>query len=74
MTMLDTFMSFAKGLPPSRLEAVEAALAELMASYSDEHMFTQDELAELDRRLADPAPKFADPEEITRLLGKPFAG
>lgn len=74
MTMLDTFVSFAKGLPADRLQAVEAALAELMASYSEQYMFTDSELADLDRRVAEPKPTFSDPAEIAKLFGKPFSG
>lgn len=73
MSMLETFLAFAKSLPADRLQAVESALAALMESYSEGHEFTAAELDELDRRLADPRPRFADPEEIDRLLGKPFA-
>lgn len=73
MTVLESFVSFAKGLPADRLESVEAALATLMDSYSEQYEFTPAERAELDRRVADPNPAFADPDEITKLFGKPFA-
>lgn len=74
MTMLDTFVSFAKGLPADRLQSVEAALAALMESYSEQYAFTDGELSELDRRVAEPKPTFADPAEIATLFGKPFSG
>ena len=74
MTVLDTFLSFAKGLPADRLQSVEAALAELMESYSEQHEFTEAELTELKRRVADPNPVFTDPAEIAAIFGKPFSG
>lgn len=74
MTMLETFVSFAKGLPADRLQSVEAALAALMESYSERYGFTDAELNELDRRVAEQKPAFADPAEIAALLGKPFSG
>lgn len=73
MTVLERFMSFAQGLPADRLHSVETALATLMASYSDKHEFTAAELTELDKRLAETNPKFADPADITKLFGKPFS-
>lgn len=72
MTVLESFMSFARQLPADRLEMVEEALASLMASYSGDHQLTGAELAELDRRVADPAAKFADPRDIAELFGKPL--
>ncbi len=74
MTMLEKFLSFAEALPADRREAVEAVLAALMESHSPEHDLTAAERAEIDRRLAEPAPKFADKADIARLFGKPFAG
>jgi hypothetical protein len=73
MTVLDKFVSFAQGLSADRREAIEAALAALMESHSPAYDFTVDELAEMDRRVADPNPGFADPDEIAKLFGKPFA-
>ena len=73
MTVLETFMSFAKRLPADRLQSVEAALAAVMEIYSDRHEFTASEIETLDRRVADPNPNFAEPEEIAQRLGKPFS-
>ena len=73
MTILETFLSFTRGLPEDRRAAMEATLAALMESYSGDHEFALAELDEIERRLADPAPKFADPAEIAQLFGKPFA-
>lgn len=74
MTMLDTFVSFARDLPADRLQSVEAALAALMESYSEQYAFSDRELSELDRRVAEPKPAFADDDEIAALFGKPFSG
>lgn len=73
MTILDSFVSFARGLPADRLQSVEAALAVLMESYSEQHAFTESEMTELDRRVAEPKQVFADPAEIAELFGKPFS-
>ena len=73
MTMLEKFMAFAKGLPADRLESVEEVLAVLMESHSDKYDLTADQLAELDRRVAEERPEFSDPEDITQLFGKPFS-
>jgi hypothetical protein len=73
MTMLDAFVSFAKGLPADHLQSVEAELAALMESYSERYGFTDGELSELDRRVAEPKPAFADSAEIAELFGKPFS-
>lgn len=73
MTVLETFLSFARGLPADRLQSVEAALAALMDAYSDRYAFTDAEMAELDRRVAEPKPAFADSAEIAALFGKPFS-
>ncbi len=74
MTIIDQFITFTNGLPSDRMESVEEALAALMESFSAEYDFTLDELAELDRRAADPNPNFADSARIAELFGKPFAG
>lgn len=72
MTMLDKFIAFASALPADQRESVEESLAALMESLSAEFDFTSEELAELDRRVAEPNPEFADPAAITKIFGKPF--
>lgn len=69
MTMFERFLTFTKGLSIERLEAVEGGLAALMESYSERHEFTEGELSKLDRRVADPAPKFTDPATIEGIRG-----
>jgi hypothetical protein len=73
MTVIERFLSFAKGLPADRRVAVEEGLAALMESYSEKYGFSTDELAEIDRRLAEPKPQFALPSEVSRIFGKPFS-
>ena len=68
MTILEKFMAFAEQLPAGRRDEIEAALAALMDSYAREFDFAPDELAELDRRVAEPHPGFASREELDRLL------
>ena len=72
MTVLDNFIAFARALPAERLEAMDDALATLMASYANDHDFTPDELADLRMRAAEADPELSNPEEISRIFGKPF--
>jgi hypothetical protein len=72
MTMLEKFVAFARDLPADRLASLEEVLAELMASYSASDDLTPEELAELDRRVAEENPEYADPEEIAAIFGKKF--
>ena len=71
MTVLDSFLSFARRLPADRLESVEAVLATLMDSHDEATAFTSAELGELDRRLAEPRPRFAEQSAVDGLLGRP---
>jgi hypothetical protein len=73
MTLLEKFMSFAQTLPADQLEAVEASLAALMESLSEKFGFSPQELAEIDRRVADPAPEFSSQQDIAKLFGRPFS-
>lgn len=71
MTVLDSFLSFAKRLPADQLEPIEAVLATLMDSHDAANAFSSGDLAELDRRLAEPKPQFANKASIDDLLGRP---
>lgn len=73
MTSIDQFVAFAKALPLDRLENVEDALASIVATYADDVDFSASELAEIDRRLAEPNPQYSSLNEIEGLLRKPFA-
>ena len=72
MTVLENFIAFASALPADQRESVEQSLAALMESLSPEFDFTSLELAELERRMAEPNPKFSDPADIAKVFGKPF--
>ena len=72
MTLIDQFLAFAKSLPADKLAPVEDALGTIMATWSDDADFSDSELAELDRRLAEPKPEYSPQDEINDLLGKPF--
>lgn len=73
MTLIDQFVAFAKSLPLERRAPVEEALDAIMATYAGDSGFSAPEMSELDRRLAEPKAEYASPDEITNLLGKPFA-
>jgi hypothetical protein len=72
MSVLETFLQFAKELPAGELLDVEAALAEIMASRSGNSEFTKEELAELNARLAETDPDFATDAEVYAVFGKTF--
>lgn len=72
MTVLENFIAFASALPADQRESVEQSLAALMESLSPEFDFTPAELTEIDRRVAESNPQFADPADITKIFGKPF--
>lgn len=69
MGIIESFVSFAEGLTGQRRKALEAELAALMESYSERFEFTPEELAELDRRVAEPKPRYASADEVERELG-----
>lgn len=73
MTILEKFLNFAERLPADRLNSVEAALAEIMESYSDRYGFTASEQNIIDQRLAETKPVFSSSEDIAELFGKPFS-
>ncbi len=64
MTILEKFLHFAEQLPADRLNSVEAALAEIMESYSDRYAFTPSEQQVIDQRLAETKPAFSSSEDI----------
>lgn len=69
MGIIESFVSFAEGLTGQRRKALEAELAALMDSYSERFEFTPEELAELDRRVAEPTPRYAAADDVERELG-----
>jgi len=72
MTVLDQFITFAKGLPADQRPPLDEALGAIMATYSDARGFSAAEMTELDRRVAEPRPEYSSPETIANLLGKRF--
>jgi hypothetical protein len=72
MTSLEKFVSFARALPADQLESVEASLSALMESLSEQYDFAPEELAEIDRRIADPDPQFSSKADIAAIFGRSF--
>ena len=73
MTILAKFLQFAERPPADRLNSVEAALTEIMESYSDRYGFTAGEQQVIDQRLAETKAVFSGREDIAELFGKPFS-
>lgn len=73
MTSLEKFVSFAQGLPAEQLESVEASLSALMESLSEQFAFSPDELAEIDRRVANRDPQFSSKADIAGIFGRSFS-
>jgi hypothetical protein len=72
MTVLEKFVAFAEGLSAERRQAIENLLADMMGAEDAESAFTPAELAELQRRLDDPNPQYADPKDIAAIIGTTF--
>jgi hypothetical protein len=71
MTVLESFVKFAEALPPDRREVIDEVLADLMGAHTADDDFTPEEIAEIERRLAEPM-IMADPAEVEKLLGRPL--
>lgn len=73
MTMIEKFVDFVQSLPAESAESMETTLRQIMASYSDKHDFTPEQLAEMDRRMAEENPEYSSKEVITAIFGKSFS-
>ena len=70
MSVLEKFVAFAEALPADRRREVDEILAEMMNSDSLDDEFTSEEIAELDRRVADEPDDWIDEETFrARLRG-----
>lgn len=70
MTIFEKFAEFAECLPDDRRAAIEELLADIMESEGADCDFTPEQLAELDRRMADPNPEYASPEEVEAFFAR----
>ena len=68
MGVIEQFVVFAETLSDDRRREIEEILESIMESDSAEFVFTDEELEEIDRRLADPNPQYADPAEIEAIF------
>jgi len=68
MTILKKFVAFAETLSAEERREVESLLASIMYGRSVEFELTAEEEAELDRRMAEPDPEYAGPEEIEAIF------
>ena len=70
MTKIDEFARFMAGLPADSARSVETVLDAIMATYADNAEYSAEELAELDRRIAEPKPEYASADEVAAIFGK----
>tara|TARA_R110001606_G_scaffold246029_1_gene394097 strand:+ start:576 stop:800 length:225 start_codon:yes stop_codon:yes gene_type:complete len=73
MTMIEKFVDFVHALPADSAQSVEATLAQIMESYSDKYELTPDQLAEMQKRMAEENPEYSSKEAITAIFGKAFS-
>lgn len=73
MTALQTFIDFAKTFPKDRLGELDAELTDLMLRLQapQDWALSPEQEDEINRRLADPNPKYATTEEVNEILS-PF--
>ena len=68
MSILEKFVAFAEALPDDRRIEIEDILSSLMGGDSADDEFTEEELAELDRRCADESEEWIDGEVVREKL------
>jgi putative addiction module component (TIGR02574 family) len=69
MTIFEKFAVFAETLPEDRRIALAELLSGIMAAETDRSL-SPEQLAELDRRMADPNPEYADPAEVEAFFAR----
>lgn len=69
MTIFEKFAEFAERLPEDRRAVLAELLAGIMASEADRDPSPK-QLAELNRRMADPHPEYADPAEVEAFFAR----
>lgn len=70
MSVIEKFVVFAETLPADRLREIEELLESIMGSNPLDDQFTPEEIAELDRRVAEESDEWIDEETFrARLRG-----
>jgi predicted house-cleaning noncanonical NTP pyrophosphatase (MazG superfamily) len=70
MSILERFVEFARALPDKDRQSVEDLLDSIMRTASDSG-FADEQLAELDRRMAEENPEYATDEEVAAVFERP---
>lgn len=70
MTIFEKFAEFAERLPDDRRAEIEELLAEIMESEGADWSLSPEQLAELERRMADPNPQYATAEEVEAFFAR----
>ena len=70
MTIIEKFVAFAEGLPADRRAEIEEILFEIMEAETADCELSPEQLAELERRMADPNPQYASAEEVEAFFAR----
>jgi putative addiction module component (TIGR02574 family) len=69
MTVFEEFVAFAEALPDDRRAVIAELVSDIMGAEGDWQL-SREQLAELDRRMADPNPDYADPAEVEAFFAR----
>ena len=70
MSKVEEFVDFASKLPSKRLSEVEAILSSIMSSQDRLTQLSSETEAEIQLRLNDLNPEYADNEDVSEILGR----
>lgn len=70
MSVIERFVEYARALPEEERLSLEGMLESIMQSAQDRSLSDED-LAELDRRMAEENPEYATDEEVAALFERP---
>lgn len=72
MTKLQKFTKFVEALSGQQREDVERLMESVMLNYDERYKLSAEQEAEIERRIADPNPKYVSDVEMEEFFGKPL--